>query len=137
MLSRAAISEVSLGPFKISDFSMIFKFLPAVIAYSYYEMASILMMRKLLSETFHMVMRNIHKPVYDNDLDYYLLPPSVFGMEEVLTRGFSGRVARVIDNLSVPLMIAVLIAPPIFVGYAFSDVLLCMASKISWSGFLL
>jgi hypothetical protein len=66
-----------------------------------------------------MVMRNIHKPVYDNDLDYYLLPPSVFGMEEVLTRGFSGRVARVIDNLSVPLMIAVLIAPPIFVGYAF------------------
>ena len=40
LITRAVISEVSLGPFKLTDLSIIHKLLPAFLAYYYFEFRS-------------------------------------------------------------------------------------------------
>lgn len=119
LLTRAAISEVSLGPFKLSDFSLVYRLLPVVIAYCYYEMFSVLSMRRLSLLTFHTIMGKVHKSISDNDLDYFLLPPATFRMEELLSRRSSGKLAGAIEAISSPLMLFVLAAPLVFLVYSY------------------
>src|SRR5215207_4740111 len=41
LLARASVREVSIGPLKLSDYSLLYKLLPLAIAYLYYELNSI------------------------------------------------------------------------------------------------
>jgi len=49
-VSRSGITEFTIGPLKIKDLSVIQKFLPAILAYTYYELSASITMRRLLRE---------------------------------------------------------------------------------------
>lgn len=118
LLTRSAIAELTLGPFKLKDFSLIYKLLPVAIAYCYYEFLGLLTMRRLLRETHDVIMENIHKPIFENDLCYYLLPSSNLVAEEIITSATEGLWAKIIHNLSLPLFIVLIFSPLVFEVYA-------------------
>lgn len=118
LLTRSAIAELTLGPFKLKDFSLIYKLLPVAIAYCYCEFHGLLTMRRLLRETHDVIMENIHKPIFENNLCYYLLPSSIFIAEEVITSATEGLWAKIIHSLSIPLFIILIFSPLVFEVYA-------------------
>src|SRR6185503_5027496 len=69
LLTRAAISEVTLGPFKVNDFTLIQKVLPIAIAYLYYELCAFRAMVIIQSRVYGGIIRAICRPFFDNDLD--------------------------------------------------------------------
>jgi hypothetical protein len=118
LLARAVIGEVSLGPFKITDFSLIQKLLPVVIAYTYYEHSAAITMRRFLTETHSNIIKTLHRTFYDNDLDYFLLPSSALRAEEILSKGAQNVGAKLINVLSYLPKAAMLFAPFVFEAYA-------------------
>ncbi|WP_407310025.1 hypothetical protein [Desulfosporosinus sp. SB140] len=119
LFSRSAISEASVGPFKVKDVSIIYLFIPILIAYKYYETNSILAMRRL-SRVLHLEMiKQVNRPLFDNKLEYFLLPTSIFLSNEVSFESES----NILIKIFLPLMeLSIQLGFPAFEVYALYNV---------------
>lgn len=83
LFSKSAVSEASVGPFKVKDVSIVYMFIPLLIAYKYYEINSIIIMRRLTRIIHLEMIKMINKPLIDTELEYFLLPTSIFLSNEI------------------------------------------------------
>jgi hypothetical protein len=118
LLIEAAISEVNLGPIKLSDLRLFQKILPVGIAYMYYTTNSFLAIRKFQREVHDTIMKHYYPSIYNSDLEYYLLPASTMIIEEVVAKGSSGFGSSLIYNLTIPIILIMLFTPIAFEVYA-------------------
>lgn len=119
LLNRAAISEVTLGPFKLSDVSLLIKLLPVVIAYYYYLTCTMLAMIGAQRTVIDSVVAIMYGPLYDNDLEYYLYPVSPLFAESLITTATKGRIISAIDAIGSNFQKVIWFLPLIFQVYAF------------------
>jgi len=83
LLLRAAISKASIGPFEISDLSLIRIAIPVAVAYNFYDLAS-LTYYILAFDTLYGNLMRVHYPLLAaTRLDYFLSPrsPSLTGSD--------------------------------------------------------
>jgi len=119
LFSRAGISEFTLGPLKITDLSLVQKLIPAIMAYTYYELHAAATMRRLLREVHDELLNVLNETLAKKDLQFYLLPHSPFVAEEIISRAPDCSLAPLVVNLSLPLIASIIIAPLAFLVYAF------------------
>lgn len=99
-IAEASITEVSLGPFKIKELTLIYRILPVVIAYYYYVLISLGCIRVLLCVTYEAIMENIYSPLFENKLHYYWTPLHIFDVGSILGNVTEGFLSRIINFLS-------------------------------------
>jgi hypothetical protein len=90
-LGRASVSEVSVGPVKLQDYTLLQKLLPIAIAYLYFDLVSTGTMRGYFSKVVDEVVRRTNKSVYENALHAYLWPTYTFLPQELITQYLSGK----------------------------------------------
>jgi hypothetical protein len=77
LLVRAAVEKVSFGGFEITDVSMIGKILPLLIACNFYRLSGLLAAEDDYRAVYQIATRLLHQKVYDQDLEYFLMPQAL------------------------------------------------------------
>ncbi len=140
LLSRAAVTELSLAGIKIQELPLIHKLLPLGIAYMYYLVSCHYTRRRLLIGLHDNLMEKAMEPFYRNNLEYYGHFPSNFSTHNLLIANSTGLYAKLLWLLSFPIIIALTIGPGIFlvycscrcfVEYGFTDVLVWLVTILS------
>ena len=116
LIARASVREVDLGPVKVTDLSLAQKCLPALIAYFYNQLVALFSMRILLLRIHNEAVKNVAKPIYDNNLADYLVPYSWFKTEDIFTE-FTG--SKLFANITMPIKFLILVLPVVFLTYAY------------------
>ncbi len=120
LLTRAAIAEVTLGPFKVTDLALIQKFLPLLVAYFFSEFGSSTKQRNELSEVYYEIIRVCHGSITSNDLQYYLSPGFGFHLFGNLYWRPANIIVRGLQNLAqIPIILFAALGPLAFEVYAF------------------
>jgi hypothetical protein len=119
LLTRAAISEVSLGYFKIGDLTLVIKILPIIISYTYYELSATIFLRKLKTNMISAYIKNELQPIFKTDLDLIIFSSTPPDAEDIITRNIKGITATIIGNLTFPLLLVVWLGPLIFIMYSY------------------
>jgi hypothetical protein len=79
-------SELDLGIIKVTDISLILKFIPLLISINYYELISLILIYFLQQRMVMNILYFLHKPIVDNDLDEILFSSSIpHSIEIILT----------------------------------------------------
>lgn len=117
LLARAAISDVTLGPFKINDLSIIQRFLLVVISYLLLALFSSLSQKAEFETVHRIVLSEKYRSIVENELGDYLLPPtgSLPGEPVNMNYNLSETTSAI---LSAPFLILILIGPIVFEVYA-------------------
>jgi hypothetical protein len=76
LLVRAAISKASIGPFEVSDLSLIRVALPALVAFVYFQLLAIESARVLLEDVHAAVLRAVYPEVAGSYLVGLTTPPA-------------------------------------------------------------
>ena len=76
LIVRAAISKASIGPFEISDLSLIRVAVPALVAFLYFQLLAIESSRALLEDVHAAVLRAAYPDVADSYLVGLTTPPA-------------------------------------------------------------
>jgi hypothetical protein len=104
LLARAAINKASIGPFEISDLSIIRIALPVLVAFLFLQLAALDGARGLLEDAYSSIMEIAHKELVETNLVMLVLPtapviqgPLLFGTD---TPGYEKkRLIQALDNL--------------------------------------
>jgi hypothetical protein len=136
LITRATISEVTLGPFKVGDLSLIQRGLPVAIAYCYLEIWWSLIRRNRLGWIQRSIMKHFYKPIYDAGLHRDLEPlgPTIFAFR--LIPKSQERMVKIISTISISLLIDLYL---IFQVYAFFRLFVIFGSKslLTWLSLVL
>jgi hypothetical protein len=120
LLTRAAVAEVTLGPFKVTDLAIIQKILPLIVAYFFFEFGSSTIQRNELSDVYYEIIRVCHKSISSNNLQYYLSPRIGFFLFGNLFWQPANILVRNIQYLlQIPIVLFAILGPTIFEIYAF------------------
>lgn len=141
LLARAAVSEVSISGFKLTDLSLLQKLLPLGFAYLAYQVSALYSRRRLMIELHDEMVKSILPGFHANNLGYYAHPPqSSFNTEQLLSANTQGWLSQWIHNLSAPIWFVTILGPPTFQIYAyyrlfdlfgFADVLLWLSLAVT------
>jgi hypothetical protein len=134
LLTRAAISEINLGYFKIGDLTLVIKILPIVISYTYYEAITIFFLRKLKITTITKYIQKELQPLSNTDLDAIIFSNSSYDAEYIIVNNVEGRMSKIVENLTFPLKLIIVLGPPIFALYAYYRIFAAygVADNLSW-----
>lgn len=116
LVVRASLSELSLGPIKITDLSMVQKILPAVVAYFYNQIISLYAIRILARQVHDRAIKYTARSIYENDLEYFTLPHSWFLTEDIMKQ-YTG--IKLFTIITIPVKFATVVAPIAFLVYAY------------------
>jgi hypothetical protein len=120
LLFGQAVEAVSLGPLKISDVSVVYKLLPAAIAFYCFNLWSLTANTNDLVILHHEVMRSIRKPLVDNQLEGYLFPHwGIIYYKPILETGGAGSRLATGCLRGWLIMSVYLLLPLVFEVYAF------------------
>jgi hypothetical protein len=127
LLARASIEKVTIGPFEVSDVSLIRRILPVLIAYYFYDACAANLRRHEMYDLGGLLFKKLFPSISQYDLEYYFSPrqSSLFG---IVTYGKSWRDAVLYWASTVP-GVAVLFVPTIFLYYAYQLELETFGSK--------
>jgi len=121
LLTRAVISEVSLGPFKVNDLAIIHKLLPVLIAFYYLQMLNWGKKRNEIADVYYEIINICYPSITQNKLQYYLAAEGI-NIIGYRYRKLQNRFLRIVqDAIKVPVVFFILMAPIIFGIYAFSQ----------------
>jgi hypothetical protein len=132
LLSRSAIADVQIGPFKIQDLELIQKTLPIVLAFLLYDI-SVSNLKMVYAQRAHAKVMDIFYPsIRRTQIDALVLPPgasssSVFGVSWLPTG--SGRLNRLAWRLNSLMWYSSLALPPLAQAY----VLYRLFESFRWS----
>lgn len=73
-LGRAAVDGVNIGPFEISDLSLILKALPVVVSYLFYDILNIAVRGGEVSGVYRRILQLLHPAVAKSDLLILIAP---------------------------------------------------------------
>jgi hypothetical protein len=118
LLAQSAVSEFSFLGLKLGNLTFIQKALPAVAAYLFYSLATIVSYRRLLEEVHDAMMCRLLPNYYAESLQFYAHPPTVFHIEKVISSEAKGRFASALNSLTAPLLVTFLFGPAVFIVYA-------------------
>jgi hypothetical protein len=115
LLTRAAITGASVGGFQLTDLSFPRKFLPALIAYEYYEIMSLFVHELQLSRLYRSLMEVAHPSVWTAGLAISIAPhfSPLFGSG--IKREGPRVVAFVVNVLSFTTAAFFILLPPLYV----------------------
>jgi hypothetical protein len=119
LLTRAAVSEVSIGYFKISDLTLVIKILPVIICYTYYELISMGSLRRLKSIMLFELIQSELKPPKNDDLAPIMFFGTSYEAEELIARNIEGKTSIIVESLTLPLKLAIILGPILFIIYAY------------------
>jgi hypothetical protein len=144
LFNRAAVSNVQVGPFQISDLSLIRKFLPVLFAYLMYDIV-VLGLRYLQSWAVWVeILRVFDGALSSSGLQRLLLPvgPSLYGPLFFPERGKLEALAQLftavlrLGSLVFPLIIEVYAISILFISFGVNDLLVWLSAIVS-AAFLL
>jgi hypothetical protein len=139
LFNRAAVSNVQVGPFQISDLSLIRKFLPVLFAYLIYDLV-VLGLRYLQSwAVWAEIVRSFDEALSASGLERLLLPiggslygPLFFpkrGRPEAVVSSFTTALRW--GSLVLPVIIEVYAIGRLFAGFGVDDFLVWLSAIIS------
>lgn len=117
LITQAAIAEISLGAFKVSDLSLIQKLMPIIIVTTWYEIISMLTIRKFTSTAFDKVMEKTQEKLYKNDLHQLMLPPNSERFIFWITRNNTGLISKILVLIYLGLGLFVFIIGPMAIYF--------------------
>ena len=128
LLTRATVTEMSiLGAFKVKDLSFIQKLLPLAVGFLYYELTSLYVLGLLMNRVHDVLLRKIHEPIYENNLEHYLNPSSTFITMRILTSETQSQGRLQVLVTHVPFYLAIL-----FIGFGFEPYALFKLWSAFW-----
>lgn len=74
LITRAAVAEVTLGVFKVSDVTLIYRAIPAIVAYLCHNLMFLMILRKKTETVHDSIIKKVYEPIYNNNLFAYLTP---------------------------------------------------------------
>lgn len=120
LLIGASVEEVTLGPIKINDISIIEKFLPLLVAINYYELISLILMRRLFLETEGRIVEILYKSIYKNDLEGFLFPNSIpMWADTIFQKSYEGIIYKINDATHYLISLIIIVGGILFECYAF------------------
>jgi hypothetical protein len=140
ILIGASFEEITLGPIKMKDISIIEKLLPLLVAVNYYELTSLICMRRLLIETEGRIVESLFPDFYKNGLHGYLFPNLVpLWANEIFAKSHEGIVHKVDDFIFIFIGLIVISGAILFECYAFyiCFVLFGVSDIILWAVLIL
>lgn len=115
LLSGAAVEEVSIFGLKISNYELLVKLIPVVIAYRIYSFISSAMYGNLL-ELFHQqIVRRAFPHLWENDIEDFLLFPQHFHTETILSTLGGHKLAPFLEKFALFQGWVIMGTPPIVV----------------------
>jgi len=78
LLARSAISEVTIGPVKVNDLSLVLKALPVLLAFTYNSVIAKMILIMLIRGMHRYIIKHIALKLFESDIDLFLFPPSTF-----------------------------------------------------------
>lgn len=118
LLDSAAISEISITGIRISDYGILDRILPVLIAYLYFECIVILTGRRLLEEVHDSIIEHTYPDLYMKDLELYLRPPHLIKTYDILIREAPGRSSKILEWSLRPTIVMIIFAVPAFIVYS-------------------
>lgn len=85
LLEGARSVQFDLGPLRLTNVSALLTLIPALVAILSYELVALELAQRVYSVAVSEVMRAVHRPVYEQDLEFLLAPATIHPM------GGSGR----------------------------------------------
>jgi hypothetical protein len=118
-LDGSVVTGLSVAGFTVQDISSIAILLPAAVAYSYAELASLTVLRRSLIVAYYAVVEGTRDAITGNSLGPLMMPPSSQVAALVLAKEFQG-VGRFLMTLgSLVEMLALTVAPSAFLIAAY------------------
>ena len=108
LLNKAVIQEITLGPIKITDITIIQKLIPVIVAYIYYEQMSYFIMRGFYIELHNVIILENYKSIVDNNLENFFFPVSTYTTNNLLLR-LSGKKNQIGCIIMVALLVFLLL----------------------------
>lgn len=108
LLNKAVIQEITLGPIKITDITIIQKLIPVIVAYIYYEQMSYFIMRRFYIELHNVIILENYKSIVDNNLENFFFPVSTYTTNNLLLR-LSGKKNQIGCIIMVALLVFLLL----------------------------
>jgi hypothetical protein len=118
ILTRTQAHDISLGFFKIDDIKLVLQIFPALIAYWYYEMTLLHLMRSTCYVLHFIILANFYPQVSSHKLHYFLFSSSSL-TDDMLSSFAERRVNKAIFYFSRPIRWILFFAPLPLEIYAF------------------
>jgi hypothetical protein len=119
LLTQAAVQEMNIGGvFKVTDPSFIHELLPLAIGFLYYEMISLHTLGLHMKKVHDQLLDEIHAPICNNNLQYYLHPPSTQLALQILTSESKGLGRGLVVTMHAPFYLVLMGFVPLFEFYA-------------------
>jgi hypothetical protein len=118
LLVRDAITVINLGIAQVKDLAIVQQVLPVVLAYCCYQLWAALSARRIMMEAHHKGMGIIRKGDLDADERRFFQPPSLLGIEILLSTfavGGTGKFWRFLTDIG---QLTIVLVPLALVGSA-------------------
>ena len=119
LVAHTLISEVTLGPFKLTNLALLQKYVPVLISYSYCSISSLGTIRKYMRDLTVDVLSIHHPSTAANHLEMFLEPPSLLQTSDIVKEFSEGVIPKILDNTGGILVLTLLIGPIVFLGHSF------------------
>lgn len=86
-LTNSQVTKINVGPIEVKDVSNVYIFIPLIMAYKYYEINSIMLIRRFTRIIHLEFLKKTSPSLLENKLEYFLLPVSIFLSNEVIFEG--------------------------------------------------
>ena len=113
------ITEVTLGPFKLSNLALLQKYIPIVVSYAYCAITSLGTLRKYMRHLIVDVMSIHHQSTVTNDLEMFIVPPSLLQTSEIVSTFSEGVIPKILRVIMGILTLSLLTGPIAFLVHSF------------------
>ncbi len=119
LMSQSSIQEVTLGPVKLTNLTLIYKFLPLAISFCFYYLMNLIQMQITYSVIHRRIMNQVYSPISMNKIESFLPPPytSIFGDITFIPKQY--KLYVVVEHISTVIAFGVIFGALVFEIYAF------------------
>lgn len=118
LLARSSIGTISISGIQITEYSMIERFLPALIAYLTFSSWSLVAARRLLEELHDKIIERVYTKLWQKDLELFLRPPHMIKTYSALQRENGGCMGLALEWSVKPIVLVLFLSIPIFLIYS-------------------
>lgn len=119
LLHRTAVGEVSFLGVKVTDLVLVRKLLPVGLAYFFFATLSHFAAHRLYTECLYEIARRIHPSLAEKKLWRFLIPLSPIRTFTTVEALSEGKLRLAFSALSVPIFLAILFGPLLFIVYSY------------------
>jgi hypothetical protein len=117
-LKRASVGEVTIMGIQFTEFTVVEKVLPAIIAYLSLSCWMLIANRRLMEDIYDEFVQHLYPELWKSDLELYLRPPHFIKTYNLLMRESQGLIRRLLNASVLFPIVALWAIAPVFCGYA-------------------